>query len=284
VNERLTRAGGRLLDEALTIAIRRAAGPTGLRFTERQLYYELCRVFRPVHHAPAALPFTARPAVRYPLFAAAVRRRTEVPGLLPAVDGAPHRHGWLGAESDVLDYGLPRLLICADTGIARMLVANDLHMEATCAVFAEADLPLDPRLPQALGRFAGAAVYVLHDAGVAGLSLPGRIRDALALPAGVPVSTLGLLPRHAGALHLTARRDGGRRGGGVSPGGAWPATLTDREVRWLRSGRYAETAAVPPVRLVRALHRLLRGQQRRRGRRTDLRAAREAGFLSWPAS
>jgi hypothetical protein len=212
-----------------------------------------------------------------------------VPGLLPAVDGVPHRHGWLGAESDVLDYGLPRLLICADAGIARMLVANDLHMEATCAVFAEADLPLDPRLSQALGRFAGAAVYVLHDASVAGLSLPGRIHDALALPAGVPVSTLGLLPGHAGALHLAAQRDGGRRGGGASPGGvppggALPATLTRREVRWLRSGRYAETAAVPPVQLVRTLHRLLRGRQRRRGRRPDLRAAREAGFLSWPAS
>jgi hypothetical protein len=284
VNERITRAGGRVLDESLTVAIRRAAGPTDLRFTERQLYYELCRVFQPFHRAPAAVPFTAQPAVPYPLFAAALRRRAQVPGLLPAVDGAPRRQGWLGAESDILDYGLPRLLICSDAGIARMLVANDLHMEATCAVFAEAELPLDPRLPQALGRFPGAAVYVLHDASVAGLSLPGRIRDALALPAGVPVSPLGLLPRHAGALHLTSRRDAGRRGGGASPGGALPAALTGREVRWLRSGRYAETAAVPPAQLVRTLHRLLRGGRRPRDRRMGFRAAREVGFLSWPAS
>ncbi|MFE3825007.1 hypothetical protein, partial [Streptomyces sp. NPDC059092] len=298
----LDRAVDAVLDRALLAAVGRAGAPARIRFTERQLYYETCRVLRPVRAVPRGIPFTPAPPVPYDRFEEALRRQTArgtLPGLLPPLEpkpepgrdadsagtpaGAPPRPP---AEPDLYDYGLPRLLICQSRSVARMLLANDVHLEAACPVFAAGDLPLDPRLTAGLGRVEDATVHVLHDASVEGIVLTARVRAGLrdAAP-GVRVASMGLVPRHAVALRLLSRR-GALNGDGTEGLGAavLPAGLQAREREWLARGRSAEVESVPPARLLRTVLRLVRGPRTAdHSVWTGLRELRTTGFMTWPA-
>ncbi|MFJ9032160.1 hypothetical protein ACIRQP_27265 [Streptomyces sp. NPDC102274] len=273
--------GDRLLDRALATAVGRAGAPGRIRFTELQLYYEMCRVLRPFHAAPRRLPLTPAPPVRYERFEEALRRHGAVPGLLaPASASGSASASALRepSEPDLHDYGLPRLLVCQSRQVARMLLANDVHLEAACPVFAADDLPLDPRLVTGLGRADGATVHVLHDASVDGIALTARVRDAVP---GVRVSSMGLVPRHATALHLISPR-------GPAPGPGpltLPAGLEARERDWLAEGRFAEVESVPPARLLRTVLRLVRGPRTpSHSVWTGLRELRTTGFMTWPTN
>ncbi|MFE5941379.1 hypothetical protein [Streptomyces sp. NPDC056480] len=283
-------------DRAITAAAARAGAPGGLRFTERQLYYETCRVLSPGSTLlRGRVPGTPAPVLRLPVFTRALeaRGRETVPGLLPPLPARvdpPRSHGPSGSsrspessEPDLYAYGLPRLLLCQDRSIAGMLLANHVHLEAACPVFAAADaLPLDPLLLAALQRAEGATVYVLHDASPAGLAFPALVRAGLGPVPGVRVVSLGLAPRHAAALRLPTGR-------GRTPGpaalAALPAALRPREADWLAEGRFAEVAAVPPDRLLRTVLRLTRGPRPPRDSLwSGLRGLRGTGFMTWPAA
>lgn len=274
----------RLLDRALTTAIGRAGAPGRIRFTERQLYYEMCRVLRPVHTVPRRVPLTPAPSVRYERFEETLRRRDgEIPGLLAPLSASasmPYQAG----EPDLYDYGLPRLLVCQSRSVARMLLANDLHLEAACPVFAADDSPLDPRLVAGLGRVDGATVHVLHDASTAGIALTARVRAEVP---GIRVASMGLVPRHATALHLISQRGPAPTpppATAPGPAGA-PSSLEPREREWLAGGRTAEVESVPPARLLRTVLRMVRGP-RTSGYSvwTGLRELRTAGFMTWPSN
>jgi hypothetical protein len=271
------------LDRTLARAVARAGAPGRIRFTRRQLYYELCRVLLPLPRLPRGVPFTVPPPIGYQRYLTVLHRhgpvaglideRTPVPGREPSgAGGTTHRDD----VPDLYDYGLPRLLVCQDASIASMLLANDLHMESACPVFTVADLPLDPRLDTALRRTAGAVVHVLHDASGPGLATVEQVRR---WAGDLRVRPLGLRPAHARSLHLT-----------TTPDDTAPRYVDDLvvdglqpwELRWLRSGRSVETAAVNPARLLRTVHRLVRGHSRARPRGDRLRQLRAAGFMTWP--
>ncbi|MEV7782871.1 hypothetical protein [Kitasatospora sp. NPDC088351] len=271
-----------LLDGALTVAAARAEAPGGLRYTERQLYYEVCRVLQPLHAGPRRIPYTLAPPVRYARFAEALAgRRDGLPGLLPPLPpAAPGARP--AAESDLYDYGLPRLLVCQSREITAMLIANDLHLEAACPIVAAAELPLDPRLMAGLERDGGAVLHVLHDASPAGLACFERISQAYGgTRSGPRVRSMGLVPRHATTLHLTSGR-------GPHPyRGPLPAGLRPEERAWLGSGRTVELAAVGPARLLHTVIRQVRGNHGRPHRaplHRRVRTVRDTGFLTWPTA
>jgi hypothetical protein len=233
-----------IVDRALRRAVVRAGAPGGILFTERQLYFELCRTLQPLCHASRRLRFTVPAPIGYGRFRRALSRWPgDVPGLLTA----PRRPA-PAPPPEVFEYGLPRVLVCQHREIADMLLANGLHMESVCPVFAAEDLPLDDRLRTALAAGAGR-VYVLHDTGDAGAE---TIRAVTGWAGEQPVVPLGLRPVHAAALHLP------------------------------RAGAVAEVAAVNPARLLRTVHRLVREQYRARRSLPRLRRLAATGFLSWP--
>jgi hypothetical protein len=271
-----------VLDRALAAAVVRAGAPGRIRFTRRQLYYELCRGLLPLHRLPRRLRYTLPAPVGHERFLAALQRHGPVPGLLP--EPGPRRPApedqTRDDVPDLYDYGLPRLLVCQDPAIGAMLLANELHMESACPVFALPDLPLDPRLTEALRRTGDAVVYVLHDAGPAGYA---AVDDVRRWAGDLRVHPLGLRPVHAAALHLTAAPRS------APPAGTRaefedPAGLEPWELRRLRAGRTVEVAAVNPARLLRTVHRLVRGQTRTRRRSARLRQLQAAGFMTWPAA
>ncbi|WP_299531577.1 hypothetical protein [uncultured Streptomyces sp.] len=284
-----TSAGDRLLARAVEAAAARAALPGRVRFTERQLYYETCRLLSPSTRLPVRPARSAPPALRLTRFAGVLAARTgPVPGLLAPVapDAFRPPAGSGRHESDLYAYGVPRLLLCQDRDIAAMLLANQIHLEAACPVFPVADAPApDGPLVAALVRARGATVHVLHDASPAGIALPQRVRAALGPLPGVRVASMGLVPRHAAALRLPSGRGPSYASGVRDAMGPLPAGLRPDEAAWLDRGRFAEVAAVPPARLLRAVLRMTRGLSRpaRGSVREDLRELRAAGFLSWPA-
>ncbi|WP_084487433.1 hypothetical protein [Nocardia sienata] len=191
----------RIVDRLLPVAVSRAAAPNGIRFTERQLYYELCRLLAPVPRLPRRIAFTVPAPLSLATFHAALARHREIPGLLTP---APPRTAPPGAhtpEPDLFDYGLPRLLICESHTVAHMLRANGLPMESATPVLSAAELPLHPGVTAMLARGAGE-VYVLHEASAAGLAFPARPSELTGIPAGLRVVPLGLRPRQVLGLHL----------------------------------------------------------------------------------
>ncbi|MEU3255103.1 hypothetical protein [Streptomyces sp. NPDC006997] len=268
-----------LLARAIAVAARRAAEPGGIRFTERQLYYETCRVLRPTPAPLRRVAHSPAPPLRLSRFTE-VLRGLEPDGLLPAPTGPAPTLGGPEREPDLHAYGLPWLLVCQDRAIAHMLLANHVHLEAACPVLSAADdLPLTSALVAALERAGNATVHVLHDASPAGIALPGRVREGLGPVPGVRVASLGLVPRHARALRLVS----GRAPGPLPPPGPWPAGLRPAEVEWLAAGRFTEVAALPPARLLRAVLRLTRGPRPpRHSVWGELRGLRAAGFMTWP--
>lgn len=256
----------------MNAALRRAAAlagaPAGIRFTERQLYYELCRTLQPLCRLPRRPAFTVPAPIGYRRFLRWLDGRA-VPGLLtrPRPPAPP-------PPDEVFDYGLPRVLLCQHREIADMLLANRLHMESACPVFTVDDLPLDPRLPGAV-RHGDGRVYVLHDASIAGVAAVASVRR---WAGELPVTPLGLRPAHAAALHLPRVHPPRVDGEPDAP----IDSLAPWERSWLRSGRAVEVAAVTPARLLRTVHRLVRNQSRARRALPRLRRLAAVGYLSWP--
>jgi hypothetical protein len=261
---------GPLLRRALRAAAVRAGEPGGLSFTERQLYYAVCRVLRPWHRLPRRPAFTVAPPLSYRDFRAVLASHGPVPGLLAPAPASPRGVGRHTTEPDLYDYGLPRLLVCEPPGIAHMLRANDVPMESACPVFDVAELPLDARLGEMLVRGEGT-IYLLHDASAHGMTFPARLPGLTEVPDGVRVVALGLRPRQAAPLHLVHGR---------GPASVPELAVSDREARWLARGRFTEVSAVAPAALLRTVHRLVREV---RPARPQWSIPRDVGFLTWPS-
>ncbi|MFC8074407.1 hypothetical protein ACFUN8_02555 [Streptomyces sp. NPDC057307] len=307
-----------ILDRVLRTAAENAAAPGRLRFTERQLYYEVCRVLMPWHRAPRRAHFTSAPALTYDAYLTALRRHGPGPvdGLLPPIVPSPRQTaGRHTPEPDLFDYGLPRVLVCESDDIAAMLRANGVPMESACPVYGSSELPLDQGVLRMLALAERATVYLLHDASARGLTFPARFARSVEVPDGVRVVPLGLRPRQAGALHLVHGRGPAYAavptafpvtgpGQGLDPGpgqvlrqglgqGPGAGSVLDQglafqlgrwERDWLRRGRFVEVAAVNPASLLRTVHRLVREVRTPRSQLTELRQVRRSGFLSWPTA
>ncbi|MEV4561944.1 hypothetical protein AB0K51_33880 [Kitasatospora sp. NPDC049285] len=270
----MTAITDRLVDRAVRAAAERCARPGGrIAFTARQLYYETNRVLAPLHRGPRRLDYTVRPLLGAERFAASLARQPGLPVLPETAVPGPHRPG---PEGDLYDYAFPRLLVCQDPAITGMLLANRLHLEGACPIVTPDRLPLDPRLLAALERAGDAVVHVLHDASPTGVELFLRVREH-AGPT-LRVRTMGVLPRHARALHLTALRGRPR-----CDETGLPAELPAAERAWLADGRVAEVAAIRPARLLRTALRTVRGGGfAPPARPAAPTRARDTGFLTWP--
>lgn len=224
-------------------------------YTERQLYYEVCRSLRPVTRYGRGIPFCWPKPISYAEFSQALKVHVSLNGtppmLLPEV--TPCKPGFLAHEKDLADYGIPRLLVCADRNIAAMIIANHMHMELCCPALGLSDAsPLPDLMCALLARTEEPRVYLLHDADMEGLTLFMRLRARLSLPATVTPVEVGLRPYQAAKTHLFVERTG-------LPAEDWhlPVGFTPFEKWWVKTGLKAEVAALSPVSLFRMLRKAL---------------------------
>lgn len=184
-----------------------------------------------------------------------VRRRHKIEGLLETSEKADFVES---VPVDLTLYGLPKLLICQGDEIAQMLRANQFHLETPCAVLSLREArPLGETFQKMLSRAENPQVYFLHDASSRAFSLIPNLRQLLSLKREIPLRPLGLRPLHAKRLHLFAEKT--QNNAEETLNFQEINYLTEIEKRWLENGFTAEVAAVPPVRLLRVLRRIILG-------------------------
>lgn len=285
------------LSAALAAAVTRVAEPGGLAYTERQLYYELCRALPSgwhrrlsgLRHLPVAwlhrLPYhlvTPLPPLPYVQFQAALADYRTAQGTPPGLLIQPRTRFFdpKAQEPDLFDYGLPRLLLVQQPAVAAMLLANHLHMDLPCAILPlAAATPLPDALCAMLVRAGEAQVYLLHDATSEGLALIHGLRTALALPDRVRLTVLGLRPRDLLRLHIFAQQGPEQLPPRDAP---WFAHLTPAERTWLQAGYYGECEALRPAHLLRSLRRSLTPPRVLAQPTGNSRLTLETTFMSWP--
>lgn len=282
---------------ALATAVMQVAEPGGLAYTERQLYYELCRALSPgwrrrlpglrrlpiawLHRLPRQL-VTPLPPLTYSQFQAALADYRTTQGPPPGLLTQPRTHFFdpKAQEPDLFDYGLPRLLLVQQPMVAAMLLANYFHMDLPCAILPlAAATPLPDAICAMLVRAGEAQVYLLHDATAEGLALTQSLRTALALPDRVGLTLLGLRPRDAIRLHLFALQGPIPS---IDQNIALVKHLTPSERTWLRAGYRSEIEALRPAHLLRALRRSLTPPRVLTQSTGNARPTVETGFMSWP--
>jgi hypothetical protein len=258
----------KVTDALFQSAVRSVSDDGRVRFTRRQLHYELDRKRRPRRRilgraatwlngparerAPAGL---LSPGIYFELqFLPLLKRWTaahgEPPGLLPppAAD-APARE----VPPDVAAFSFDRAVVTDRAETADVLVANRFHFEHGCAVLSADGYPfgIAETVKTMLRRNPRLTVFAVHDASLEGCALPALLRGPEWFPdPGVRVVDVGLRPE-------TARRLGfpsvyGR------PGRLGPealAGISAADWAWLEAGNQAELAVLRPTALMRLLQR-----------------------------
>jgi hypothetical protein len=156
------------------------------------------------------------------------------------------------AESDIGDYSFDRAVICDRASTVDLLLANNFHFENNCAVLAITGYPAGPfeTVRAMLKRNPRLQVFALHDATAEGCAMANRLaRDPAWFHGGVPVTDVGLRPRHSPPFQgLLLRADSAP----VPPGQG----ISEEEATWLSQGKL-EIAAIRPEQVLKRLYRAL---------------------------
>ncbi|MCU0242223.1 MAG: hypothetical protein MUF51_07350 [Vicinamibacteria bacterium] len=156
------------------------------------------------------------------------------------------------AEADLADYSFDRAVICDRAATVDLLLANNFHFENNCAVLSHTGYPAGPfeMVRTMLKRNPRLHVFALHDATPEGCRMAYRLaHDPAWFHGHVPVTDVGLRPRHAGpfrGLYLNAQPGSVHAGGG----------LTGDEAQWLSRYRL-ELFAIRPEQILKRLFRAL---------------------------
>jgi hypothetical protein len=207
------------------LAWKNAIHPSGLRFVAitRETFDKLWRRWLAVHDSPQGL----------------IVRRQVPQAKRPA-------------ESDIGDYSFDRAVICDQPATVDLLLANNFHFENNCAVLSITGYPAGPfeTVRTMLKRNPRLQVFALHDATVEGCSMANRlVRDPAWFHGGVPVTDVGLRPRHSPPFQGLLRRVGTVP---VTPGQG----ISQEEAAWL-SQCTLELAAIRPEQVLKRLYRAL---------------------------
>ena len=310
------------LDTALKHSVVHAAYPGHVLYTERQLYYELCRTLRPfvgLKHEQAAISFAvgmllAMLAHRVPQRAAQFAfANTVITGSLWLNRTIPYaRTPPLSYVrfSELLrtyreTYGQPQGLLVPEVSLRFGATANMPDMGAygvSCVLICQDQSIKQMLLANRLHMELSCMVLDVEES----LPLPSIVYDMLdrtadsrvcvlhdASAAGLSLVTQ-LLEQVTVPPHVAVRAIGLRpvharqlhlfamRDLNWLSQPHWPTYLSAHERRWLEAGWSAEVAALRPVQLLRALRRILLDLTPPPLRLPALHHDRDVGFMTWP--
>jgi|GEM_PF-1482685 len=239
----------KVTDARFQSALRTVSDDGRVRFTHRQLWYELDRKRRSRRGLGRA-PELSFELQFLPLLERWTAAHGEPPGLLPPPPAkAPARE----VPPDVAAFSFDRAVVTDRAETADVLVANRFHFEHNCAVLSADGYPLGiaETVKTMLRRNPRLTVFAVHDASLEGCALPALLRDPAWFPdPGVRVVDVGLRPEAArrlgfpwlpgtpGRLRLEER-----------------AALPAAEWEWLEAGNRRELAVLRPTALMRLLQR-----------------------------
>ncbi|MEM8535831.1 MAG: hypothetical protein AAGF95_33700 [Chloroflexota bacterium] len=312
------------LDAALKHSVVQAAYPSHVLYTERQLYYELCRTLRPfagLKQEQAAISFAlgmlpAMLAYRTPQRAAQLALANMVitgslwlNRTIPYVRTPPLSYARF---SELLrtyreTHGQPQGLLVPEVPPRFGATANMPDMGAygvACVLICQDQSIKQMLLANRLHMELSCIVLDVEEA----LPLPSIVYDMLDRTADARVCVLHdasaaglslvtqlleqmITPPHVVVRAIGLRPDHARqlhlfamRNPNWSSQLHWPTYLSTRERRWLEAGWAAEVAALRPVQLLRALRRILLDLTPPPLRLPALHRDRDVGFMTWPST
>jgi hypothetical protein len=175
------REGALLADLGFKYAIEAVSDEGRLTWSNRHLYYDVCRRVRRrrLLHRLLRRPLVSVSPME---FENMLERWTSVHGPMPGRLSA--RAFAEGPTDDDLareieDYAFEYLIVCDDDGIADVLLANGFHADNRCAVLSVSGYPAHAfeTLMPLLRRRPPASVIAVHDADPEGCNLAARIAD-----------------------------------------------------------------------------------------------------------
>ena len=179
-------------------------------------------------------------------------KENKIDGLLEIESKAEFKNDF---PVDLTLYGLPRLLLCESDEIAQMLRANQFHLQTPCGVLSVHEAtPLSEVCQKMLSLAEDPQIFFLHNANLAAFSLIKNLRQTLQIAENISLRPIGLRPVHAQRLQLFANKT---KSNDFDFSGF--TYLSDKEKKWLLQGNSAEVTAISPVRLLRALRRIILG-------------------------
>ncbi|HEY9705476.1 MAG TPA: hypothetical protein V6C58_23765, partial [Allocoleopsis sp.] len=162
-------------------------------------------------------------------------------------------------NSDITAYSFDRAVICDNSAIAQMLIANNFHFENNCAVLSITGYPqsIFSTVMEMLKRNPDLKVYALHDASPDGVSLVHQLRNNSQwfADSNVIIYDLGLLPKQilsSRGLFIQSSNESAQQAKQLPS--EVRASLSIEEQKWLDDGKFVELESFTPARIIKILN------------------------------
>jgi hypothetical protein len=158
----------------------------------------------------------------------------------------------------VFDYSVRRALVFDRAETFLLFAHNGFHRKIEVALLSHPGFPahVERRLEKQVEAGLRTHFYTLHDAGLRGSKLRGRVKKSFERHGKVRIADVGLTFGQAFQLGLPVRRRAPKQGATASE------PLDSEEALFLRSGSYAHLEEMRPLDLMRwTYRRLARGTE-----------------------
>lgn len=161
--------------------------------------------------------------------------------------------------SDITAYSFDRAVICDNSAIAQMLIANNFHFENNCAVLSITGYPqsIFSTVMEMLKRNPDLKVYALHDASPHGVNLVHQLRNNSQwfADSNVIIYDLGLLPKQilsSRGLFIQSSSESAQQAKQLPS--EVRASLSIEEQKWLDEGKFVELESFTPAKIIQVLN------------------------------
>ncbi|WP_238553665.1 hypothetical protein [Fortiea contorta] len=175
------------------------------------------------------------------------------------------------------------LIVCENSAIAQLLIANNFHKEFNCVILSVTGYPqqIFDNTMQMLRHRPNLKVYAFHDCTPQGMSLVNHLSTTpnWFLNSNATIIDIGLLPRQIIATKVGMFIQ-------ISPGLVQAAkalsdeirqTLSAEELAWLESGRFVELESFTTPRIIKLLQKGIANHQDLAGEASNLTSADDMG-------
>lgn len=159
---------------------------------------------------------------------------------------------------DISAYSFDRVVVCDDTEIAQLLIANNFHFENNCAILSITGYPQNifDTVMQMLRRNSDLKVYALHNASPRGVRLVHHLRTSpnWFQNSNVTIYDLGLLPRqilNSPNVFVQATDESAQQAKQLPSDVR--QELTKEELDWLEAGKFVELESFTPQKLLQVV-------------------------------
>jgi DNA-directed RNA polymerase subunit RPC12/RpoP len=162
---------------------------------------------------------------------------------------------------DVTAYSFDRLVVCGNSTIAQLLIANNFHFENNCAILSITGYPqsIFATTMEMLRRNPDLKVYAFHDCSPQGMTLAYSLRTSSNwfLDSNFTIIDVGLTPRQIlstkRGMFLQTSDESAQEAKQLSS--EIRSGLSTEDLQWLDAGNFVELESFAPAKLIQILRR-----------------------------